>query len=100
MAPLPAREGVKVGASDAVTLVPGRSTSRPSLVRGGERFTDSALRLAGQAGALLGWRPHEFWAATPAELACVFGAMSAGDDMIAPPDHNEISNLQELFPDG
>jgi hypothetical protein len=30
------------------------------------------------AGALLGWRPDEFWAATPAELAAVLTAM-AGD---------------------
>lgn len=28
-----------------------------------------ALILAGHAARLLGWRPHEFWAATPAELA-------------------------------
>ena len=32
-------------------------------------FGDAALRLAGLAGLLFGWRPEEFWQATPAELA-------------------------------
>jgi hypothetical protein len=30
------------------------------------------------AGALLGWRPDEFWAATPAELAAVLTALAPG----------------------
>jgi Phage tail assembly chaperone protein, TAC len=33
------------------------------------RFGPGALRLSGLAAQLLGWRPAEFWAATPAELA-------------------------------
>ena len=41
-----------------------------------ERFGPSALKLCGIAARLLGWRPHEFWAATPAELSTAF----------APPD--------------
>lgn len=32
-------------------------------------FGPAALRLSGLAARLLGWRPREFWAATPAELA-------------------------------
>ncbi len=32
-------------------------------------FGASALELYGIAARLLGWRPHEFWQATPAELA-------------------------------
>lgn len=36
-----------------------------------ECFGPGAARLAGLAAQLLGWRPAEFWAATPAELACV-----------------------------
>ena len=35
-----------------------------------ESFAICAARLAGVAGAVLGWRPEEFWAATPAELCC------------------------------
>ena len=31
--------------------------------------------LAILAGALLGWRPDEFWRATPAELAAVIEAL-------------------------
>lgn len=34
-----------------------------------ERFGPAARRLAGLAARLLGWRPAEFWAATPAELS-------------------------------
>lgn len=36
-------------------------------------FGQSACRLARLAGRVLGWRPQEFWAATPAELATVLG---------------------------
>ncbi len=36
-----------------------------------ERFGPGALRLSGLAAQLLGWRPAEFWAATPAELAAI-----------------------------
>ena len=42
---------------------------------GSERFSESAAKLAGLAGALLGWRPDEFWRATPAELGVVLEAM-------------------------
>jgi hypothetical protein len=38
------------------------------------RFAAQAGRLAGQVTLLLGWRPDEFWAATPAELAAIFAA--------------------------
>ncbi len=31
-------------------------------------FGPAALRLAGLAARLLGWRPGDFWSATPAEL--------------------------------
>lgn len=34
-----------------------------------EHFGESALRLAALAAHALGWRPGEFWAATPCELA-------------------------------
>jgi len=38
-------------------------------------FADSAGRLAGFAGAVLGWAPEVFWRATPAELAGVVGTL-------------------------
>jgi hypothetical protein len=35
------------------------------------RFAQSALRLCALAARALGWKPAEFWAATPAELAAI-----------------------------
>ncbi len=34
------------------------------------------MKLAGQAGVLFGWKPAEFWDATPAELGGLVTAMS------------------------
>ena len=39
-----------------------------------DTFAASAGILAGQTALLLGWRPPDFWAATPAELAAIFAA--------------------------
>lgn len=60
-------------------------------------FGESAARLAGLAGALLGWRPDEFWRATPAELAAVIAALAPGAEPAG--DHAMLSRLKELFPD-
>jgi len=62
-------------------------------------FSDAAGRLAGMAGALLGWRPDEFWRATPAELATVLAALTGGDGP-APMTSSELARLKERFPDG
>ena len=43
--------------------------------------SESARILAGQTALLLGWRPPECWAATPAELAAIFAVRAS----IAPP---------------
>ncbi len=61
-------------------------------------FSEVAGRLAGMAGALLGWRPEEFWRATPAELAAVLAALSGGG--AAPVTRAELRRLEERFPDG
>ncbi len=37
-----------------------------------EHFGPAALKLYGLAARLLGWRPQDFWAATPAELSSAF----------------------------
>lgn len=58
------------------------------------RFADRALALFAHAALLLHWRPDDFWAATPAELAAI---LSPPGDMQAPPDLHE---LMERFPDG
>ncbi len=62
------------------------------------RFADSAGRLAGIAGAIAGWRPDEFWRATPAELATVIRAL--GGDPEANVAAIDLKRLQEMFPDG
>ena len=61
-------------------------------------FADSAARLAGFAGAVLGWAPEVFWRATPAELAGVVGALVG--DVAVPPDASTIARLRGEFPDG
>ncbi|MEQ1548928.1 MAG: phage tail assembly chaperone [Chakrabartia sp.] len=61
-------------------------------------FTASATRLAGLSGALLGWRPDEFWAATPVELASIITALCPPSDGVA--DSHLLAHLKELFPDG
>jgi uncharacterized phage protein (TIGR02216 family) len=61
-------------------------------------FSEAACRLAGLAGALLGWRPDEFWNATPAELAAVLAAMTG--DVPAAADSADLARLKEMFPDG
>jgi hypothetical protein len=61
-------------------------------------FSVSARRLAGVAAILLGWRPHEFWPATPAEVADILNAMAGAEATpIAPGD---LQRLTEMFPDG
>ena len=61
-------------------------------------FSAAAARLAGLAGALLGWRPDEFWNATPAELAAVIVALIG--DAPAAMTAEELARLKEQFPDG
>jgi len=60
------------------------------------RFGTAAGRLAGLAGRMLGWRPPEFWAATPAELAAILHAGSEGE--AAPVDRTELQRMMENEP--
>lgn len=53
--------------------------------------------MAGLAGALLGWRPDEFWRATPAELGAVLGAMAGPTDEAA--SRSDLERLRRQFPD-
>lgn len=61
-----------------------------------ESFGAAAARLCGAASMMLGWRPHEFWQATPAELANSLNFAPAGDE---PPDGETIEALKRRFPD-
>ncbi len=62
------------------------------------RFAEVAGRLAGLAGAGFGWRPDEFWRATPAELVALVRACAP--EAATPPDAATIAAMQEAFPDG
>lgn len=61
-------------------------------------FAEAAYRLAGQSALLLGWRPAEFWDATPADLHMVLHALTGADADSA--DQALLSALMEQFPDG
>ena len=65
-----------------------------------ESFTDAASRLAGMAGLLRGWRPGEFWAATPGELDAIFAAARGDAAEARAPDGETIAKLMEMYPDG
>lgn len=56
------------------------------------RFGPGALLLAGLAARALGWRPDEFWRATPAELAAIL-APDTGES--APLSRNDLTRLME-----
>ena len=63
-------------------------------------FTDNASRLAGLTALILGWRPEEFWRATPDELETAFAAFGPVMAEAAPPDRVAIARLKEMYPDG
>lgn len=65
-----------------------------------DSFVDHAARLSGRICALLGWRPAEFWAATPAELAAIIAALSGDTESRAPPDPGLVAQLMKEHPDG
>lgn len=56
------------------------------------RFGPGALHLAGLAGRLLGWRPDEFWRATPAELAAI---LAPAAESAAPLTRMDLSRMME-----
>ncbi|MDE8650811.1 phage tail assembly chaperone [Novosphingobium album (ex Liu et al. 2023)] len=56
-------------------------------------FGAQALALAGLAARVLGWRPADFWAATPAELAA---ALALGAEAATPGfDRAALERLME-----
>jgi uncharacterized phage protein (TIGR02216 family) len=58
-------------------------------------FGEAAARLCGAAAMLLGWRPSEFWDATPAELALALCPQA----VVEAPDTETIEALRRRFPD-
>jgi hypothetical protein len=62
------------------------------------KFATSAAQLAGQTAILFGWRPEDFWNATPAELATILVALtSQTDDAV---DADMLAKLMKEYPDG
>lgn len=61
------------------------------------RFGERAAELAGYASALLGWKPGEFWSATPTELEAALGG--GGSTSIEPVRRAEMERLAAMFPD-
>ncbi|KAB7648187.1 phage tail assembly chaperone [Polymorphobacter fuscus] len=59
-------------------------------------FCDAARVAARVAAAALGWRPDDFWAATPADLRTALG-LDLTD--AAPGDAGMLAQLMEAFPD-
>jgi uncharacterized phage protein (TIGR02216 family) len=59
-------------------------------------FGERSVELAGFACSLLGWRPGEFWAATPAELATALGLDHCSQELI---DRASVERLIAQFPD-
>ena len=63
-----------------------------------ESFAAGAARLAGLVPRLLGWRPDEFWNATPAELAAIFASDEPAGGV--PLSRGELEALIERDRDG
>ncbi len=61
-------------------------------------FAQSAARLAGQVPVLLGWKPDDFWRATPAELVAIFAAMAPQAEGAV--DKSALKKMMEQYPDG
>jgi hypothetical protein len=62
-------------------------------------FADAATRWCGLSARLLGWRPADFWNATPAELAMAL-ADPADPACPFPPNREMIARMMERDADG
>jgi hypothetical protein len=57
-------------------------------------FGETALRWANLAAQVLGWRPAEFWAATPTELATALRPLDE-HSALPPPSREAIARMME-----
>ena len=63
-----------------------------------ERLGPGVLRLSGVMARVAGWRPAEFWAATPAEAAAVLAAWR-DEDATDGIDRAALATMMEQDPD-
>lgn len=56
-------------------------------------FRQCGQILCGKIAMILGWRPHEFWDATPAEIACILSS-EVSENML-PIDRDYLNDLIE-----
>lgn len=63
-------------------------------------FGPGALRLAGLAARALGWRPDEFWQATPAELAAILLPPTETGELLSRHDLNRLMERENDRPGG
>ncbi|MEI4505694.1 phage tail assembly chaperone [Sphingopyxis sp. CCNWLW253] len=64
-----------------------------------DRLGPAAIKLAGVMARVAGWRPGEFWAATPADVRAVLAGW-VEDDAEACFDGATLGAMMERFPDG
>ena len=57
-----------------------------------DRFGDAAAGLVAFSAQMLGWRPREFWQATPADLAL---AAASPVDAMQSLNRNELNQMME-----
>lgn len=57
-----------------------------------KRFGAAALRLAALSARSLGWRPDDFWRATPAELVAALAPPDGGTTWLS---RNDLSRMME-----
>ncbi len=64
-----------------------------------DRLGPAAIKLAGVMARVAGWRPSEFWAATPADVRAVLAGWVEADAK-ASFDGAALAAMMERFPDG
>lgn len=64
-----------------------------------DRLGPAAVTLAGVMARVAGWRPDEFWAATPADVRAVLAGWAEAD-ADAPLGGAALAAMMERFPDG
>ena len=64
-----------------------------------DRLGPAAIGLAGVLARVAGWRPDEFWAATPADVQAVLAGWAEAE-ADADFDGATLAAMMERFPDG